>query len=1276
MFDHERFVSELGTLRLALEAVAAGPRGAELRAELGDHAGTTPALLRQALFADCLRVVYTALLADGRIDDSELETLFSLLYIVAKHYAGVSGHYADYGTLDQESSRWFLERYSRDSGLFGYRAPRHWPGLALCQRAAALGASEPLQRYERFMTWLIEAACQVGGVSDGDARQRERTAQLSELRRSLARTTAATAPVPDTRLEVFLGAGRVFHSVQSPATLAQEDPFDVETIHAEARAAFEQLVQHARLPSRHGERGRILLVLGDSGAGKTHLLRAFRRHVHEFGHGFAAYAQLQSASEDYARYLLQHVVDSLALPYAGLHGERTALVELATGLTRVVDEPVQARIRRLASDDWGTDTDLAAYVNALVDDLLAAGELTSFDPDLLRVLLYALRPDPRVVSRVYRYLRCEDLNPYDRAKLGDVIPRTGADHPRLLLRDLARLTFATQQVAFVLMVDQAELAGFDETSQIAFRRAIDALHYVASEVPSAVAVIACLSDLYRQVSPQLTRSAIDRLETDPPVQRLAIARSYPEIEQMVARRLSWLYARSGAEHRAEDPVYPFPRDFLRSLAGRRSRDVLDRCHGYQERCSAAGRLLEADLGAGAGAGEPPPRDGASPSPTPPGPEVSEQELALVANAWNEALHSPQPALDSDEELLTLLEHAARFVAEELELPLVSARVGTAAYPHLRLSLGEATKVLIGIANRSYHGGAFAKQLEALLAAAGDEHLPVAVRTTPFPSGAATDKAKAHFLKARGRTEQLPETTIRGVLAFQRFGSPASELAFRKWRRTALPVASQPHLCRVFAMDEWLEQRRNAPADAKPAAPGPAAAPPADPPAAAPPIAARPAGDPPAAAPPTGGPPPTSAASQAATTAAPADPQRLYLGTSAGFHAEPRWLAPASLLRHTGILGSAGSGKTTLALNLLEQLLERDVAVVLVDRKGDLAAYANATWWQRTADPERARRLAERVDVRLFTPGMPAGRPLSLSVVPDLQGLPDHEKDRMIQYSAHSLAAMMHLGENANDQAQRVILAQAIAVLAESGAGGDLDRLISLIEERDDALIQRASRYDDRLFKKLVQHLETMRLSSGELFDADAEVLSGDTLLARHGGKVPLTIASTRFLGEIERVQSWVASLISALARHATRHPSPALSAVLMIDEADIFLPAGASKPPSKEPLQDLLKRARSAGLGVVLASQSPGDFDYKSRELINTWFLGRIGDAYSIGKMEALFERKPAIASKLGTLEMGRFVFLQEGQTSELSRAPSLMRTEQLSEQELMELAAATRRER
>ena len=101
--------------------------------------------------------------------------------------------------------------------------------------------------------------------------------------------------------------------------------------------------------------------------------------------------------------------------------------------------------------------------------------------------------------------------------------------------------------------------------------------------------------------------------------------------------------------------------------------------------------------------------------------------------------------------------------------------------------------------------------------------------------------------------------------------------------------------------------------------------------------------------------------------------------------------------------------------------------------------------------------------------------------------------------------------------------------------------------------------------------------------------------------------------------------------------------------------------------------ARAAGLGIVLASQSPAHFDYRSREQINTWFLGRISDQRSIDKMKPLFEHRPAVGGKLGTQDAGRFVMLQDGGALDLGRTPSMLRTEQLPEAELMSLAARGR---
>jgi uncharacterized protein DUF87/AAA ATPase-like protein len=1290
MLDNTRLRSELAHIHRTLSAVAATSRGKGL----GDHVrreidGTTAAVLWQSLFADCLRVAYTAVAADGKIEDSELAAIYEFVFSVARHYAGVLPQYREFVAIDEESIRQFLACYANDSGPFGERATLHWPGLTLCRRAGELGETEALERYERMMSWLIPAACEIGGVTEADPRWSGRVAELHGLRRTLANTAAAAAaarPAVDPRLKAFLSTTGVFAGVQQASSVFESDPFDVEKIHQDARASFEQMVERAINPNQHSGRGRMLLVLGESGAGKTHLLRGFRRHVHEYGRGFAAYAQMNSASDNYARYLLQHVVASLSMPYTGPSGEHTGLLELALGLSRLAAEPLKSQILELAEGNWDTPDSLRDYVNRLVDDLLRLPTLASFDPDLLRVLLYVLHPEPGTTPRAYKYLCCEDMNMHDRMWIGDIVPRTREEHPIRMIRELARLAFLTRQATLVLMVDQAELSGYDAASGGAmFRRAIDTLYSIVSEVPSAIAVVACLSDLWAKMHTQLGNAMLDRLEKDPPLERLHLNRSYSEIEAIVGRRLAWLYAQAGVAYRPDDPVYPIPPAALRELVNLRTRAVLQWCHQFQTRCVAAKKIIDTtDLRVA----ENDDVLGSSPDNT---------DLERIAAAWNDACHASGVEVpDGSDGLLTAVATAAKACADEIGLSLVSqARKDDV----LRVQLAGVTEhanLAIAITDHGYQRGAFGTQLEALSRAAKGA-TPIAVRTLEFPKGPACNAALGKLVNAGGRKAYMDASTLRTIAAFQKFKPAFPEARVLAWQRRDRPISSLPPMANLFDLERLagspaLDATLTESGDSRAAKTPPAGTPIV--PAAG--SAERPSKPRSAKTPPQGtqtapasggapapvngkqvvnGKPPASATPMnGAATSRSVLGSQLHIGTAPSFSAEPRTIEVSSLLRHTGILGSSGSGKTTLALNLIEQILERDVAVILVDRKGDLAGYAKPDWWKHTADPERARKLAERIDVRLFTPGTRGGRPLSLSVVPDLDQIPDHERGRMVQYAANALAAMMHLGTGKNDSASRALLTQAIDVLAARNKPSGLTELIELLETRDDQLLARAGRYEDRLFRHLVQGLETVRLSCEDLFDPAAEPLTAETLIGRKpDGKVPLAIASTRFLGDIEQIQSWVAHLIACLSRHAAKSPSAELRAVFMIDEADVFMPAGASKPPSKEPLQDLLKRARAAGLGIVLASQSPADFDYRSREQINTWFLGRIADERSIEKMRPLFEHRPAVGGKLGTQDAGRFVMLQDGGAIDLGRTPSMLRTEQLAESELMALAAQSR---
>ncbi|HEU4727817.1 MAG TPA: ATP-binding protein, partial [Kofleriaceae bacterium] len=807
MLDNTRLRGELAHIHRTLSAVAASPRGKglvdHLRREID---GTTAAMLWQSLFADCLRVAYTAAAADGVIGDDEIAALYEFVFSVARHYAGALPAYREFAAIDEDSLRQFLERYAADSGPFGERATLHWPGLTLCRRAAELGDGEALERYERMMSWFIPAACEIGGVTEADPRWTSRVAELHGLRRTLASTAAAAnRPAVDPRLKAFIAAPAVFAGVQQASSVFESDPFDVETIHQDARASFEQMVERAISPQHHAARGRMLLVLGESGSGKTHLLRGFRRHVHEYGRGFVAYAQMNSASENYARYLLHHVIASLSMPYTGPSGEQTGLMELALGLSRLVDEPLKSQIQALTDGDWDTQESLRDYVNRLVDELLKLPVLATFDPDLFRVLLFGLHPDQRTCARVYKYLRCETMNDYDRTWLADVQPRTREDHPAQMIRDLARLAFLTRRATLVLLIDQAELSGYDAaTGGAMFRRAIDALYSIVSEVPSAIAVVACLSDLYEKVHDQLGRAMLDRLEKDPPFERLRLNRSYAEIEAIVGRRLSWLYAQAGVAYKPEEPVYPIPPAALRDLVNLRTRDVLQWCHQFHLRCVAERKIVEpSELGLASGAE--PSGDG-------------DGDLDQIAAAWNDArLASGIEVPDEAEGILGAVSAAASACADELGLSLTAQPRKNGV---LRMKLSgpsQNAELAIAITNNGYQRGAFGTQLEALRKAAGGA-TPVAVRTLEFPRGPACNEALGRLIKAGGRKAYVDSSALHTIAALQRFQPAFPSARVAAWRRRDRPISTLAAMIELFD----LERLRGAPAlEAAVAEPAPA-----------------------------------------------------------------------------------------------------------------------------------------------------------------------------------------------------------------------------------------------------------------------------------------------------------------------------------------------------------------------------------------------------------------------------------------------------------------------
>jgi len=131
----------------------------------------------------------------------------------------------------------------------------------------------------------------------------------------------------------------------------------------------------------------------------------------------------------------------------------------------------------------------------------------------------------------------------------------------------------------------------------------------------------------------------------------------------------------------------------------------------------------------------------------------------------------------------------------------------------------------------------------------------------------------------------------------------------------------------------------------------------------------------------------------------------------------------------------------------------------------------------------------------------------------------------------------------------------------------------------------------------------------------------------------------------------------------------------MLDEADLYLPAN-SKPASKQPVENALRRFRFGGLGLVLATQSPGDLDYRCRENIGTWLVGKISQQRALEKLRPVFGGDTDL-QKLGQQSTGEFRLVRPGaRTIALRSDRNLLVTDQMSETEIQAAASRLKQQR
>src|SRR5215831_3861759 len=1057
------------------------------------------------------------------------------------------------------------------------------------------------------------------------------------------------------------------HSITWEDDLWRADPVDVEAIHAPARRKFAELLDAVTCERGSAGQARILLFHGQSGAGKTHLIRALRTAAHRAGKAYFGYAQMTPDVAHYADYYLRRLVNSLEKPYDPDQGGESGLARLTNhlvGAKGVLDPAALEKLREAKL----SEAQLGKMVLELADDIVAAPRLMgqNMDINIVRALLYLQRSDPRIDQRVRQYLYGRQLADLAGTAVAALDPNTGEGRAFEIIESLGRLMWTVDRAALVFCIDQVEDLRFFDDYQERFQKAARDLIQLANRVPSSIVLVSCLGDFYGKVRETLTQSYVDRIEKAGPVP-LIETRTAEEARLIISRRLE----QDGGTGALEDAGRYFGPRFYEEFGGLSTRRILELAQARlraevgepapaQDKASGFISTLAAALGfGGSGAGDSD-EDAA---------ELDFRDLWERFTAQSEAEIPPD-----DRGMLDVLTRALALAREEwgraidvtIKPPKIAEDLPAVDFT-MRHDKGFSAEARIFLCNRPTQGGGFKRQLDRALPAMMGKNCFM-LRASDFPPNKKNQTAQAFrkFREGGGRSLLVPITDWERMMMVREFHAQhRNDPGFGEWFEGAKLLSGVPALAQILRLDLIAGSGRTLATPAQPAGNAPTA------------------------------------------DSAPSQPEQeekelplsMLLdesGEAAGSILAGRavrsnksiTLNKGVLKRHTAVLGGSGSGKTTLALCIIEQLLLKGTPAVLIDRKGDLCSYANPEVWRALEGELGERRgerekLADSIDVAVYTPGRASGRPISITLLPNgINELPGQEQQLLANLSAAALGDMLHLRNSATHQKQSGTLSVALRILgARFSKEVTLADLINLLEEEDPELGELTQRMDPsgRIRRDLVAQLDSLRHRNSALFEAGGEplrmeALLGDGRYGRRDGRTRLSIIFSGVLADNENILFWVSQFLSEALRFCQRNPNDELQAVVMFDEADLYIPANA-KPATAEPLQSLLKRARSAGLGIMLATQSPGDLDYKSRDQITSWFIGRVREDTALRKLRAAFQSESGLdpGAVLPGQTVGEFHLVQEGLVRPMRAQKSLIVAEQVPFDRIEQLARETK---
>jgi hypothetical protein len=382
---------------------------------------------------------------------------------------------------------------------------------------------------------------------------------------------------------------------------------------------------------------------------------------------------------------------------------------------------------------------------------------------------------------------------------------------------------------------------------------------------------------------------------------------------------------------------------------------------------------------------------------------------------------------------------------------------------------------------------------------------------------------------------------------------------------------------------------------------------------------------------------------------------LYLGKEvdpkSGRLGERLLLDPADLLTHGLVVGMTGSGKTGLAIAMLEEILGQGIPVLAVDPKGDLgnllllfdrldrasfepwidpeaarrdgkdvgkaAEDAAAAWTKGLADwglnAEKVAALKKSHEATIYTPGSKAGVPLNVLQSLEAPSVPfgsaeDDLRDEIAGMVA-GLLGLMKIDADPLQSQESIYLSNLVEHGWRAGKGFSLETLIAAVADppfEKIGALPVESVFPRKERQRLMMALNNLLAAPSFQAWREGETFDVARMLRTADGRPRLSILYTAHLSDEERLFV-TAMLLDKVKTWMRRQPGTTeLRALVYMDEIFGYFPPHPANPPTKRPLLTLLKQARAQGVGVVLATQNPVDLDYKGLANIGTWMVGTL----------------------------------------------------------------------